>query len=70
MFSYYIANKLNDIFATLAPFSASPLLGFGDLPDTPINLIDVHGYNDDQIPIDFDHSSGRGPHNSIMTWDR
>ena len=34
------------------------MIGFGDLPSVPISLIDFHGYNDDVIPYDLDHSEG------------
>ena len=34
------------------------MIGFGDLPAVPISLIDFHGYNDDTIPYDLDHSEG------------
>ncbi len=34
------------------------MIGYGDLPSVPISLIDFHGYNDDVIPYDLDHSEG------------
>ena len=31
--------------------------------------MDIHGTNDDTIPIDLDHAAGAGPHNSVMSSD-
>ena len=36
------------------------MIGFGDLPKSPLSLIDIHGVNDDTIPYDLDHSNGQG----------
>ena len=49
---------ISDIFASIAPLAAAPLVGFGDLPTTPMSLIDIHGINDDTIPIDMEHAEG------------
>ena len=50
---------ISDIFASIAPLAAAPLVGFGDLmPPTPMSLIDIHGINDDTIPIDMEHAEG------------
>ena len=48
----------SDILASIAPVAGSPMIGYGDLPSVPISLIDFHGYNDDVIPYDLDHSEG------------
>jgi len=68
-FSYFMVSPLSDIFASIAPVAGSPMIGFGDLPAVPISLIDFHGYNDDTIPYDLDHSEGAGPHDSIIAFD-
>ena len=49
---------LSGVFASIAPVSGAPLLGFGDLPSSPTSLIDFHGTNDDTIPYDLEHSAG------------
>ena len=36
------------------------MIGFGDLPKSPLSLIDIHGVNDDTIPYDLDHADGQG----------
>jgi len=69
LFSYFMVSKLSDIFASIAPLAAAPLVGFGDLPPTPMSLIDIHGINDDTIPIDMEHAEGEGPHASVISWD-
>jgi len=69
MFAYYMASKLSDVFASIAPVAGAPLIGFGDLPSTPMSLIDIHGINDDTIPFDMAHAEGMGPHESVISWD-
>ena len=72
MFSYYAASLLKDIVASISTNSASPLIGFGDVPqDPPISLIDFHGHADATIPYDVDHlgSQGYGPYNSVISSD-
>ena len=47
MFVHYAASQLSDVVASIAVNSASPLIGFGDVPiDAPISLIDFHGFSD------------------------
>ena len=71
MFSYYAAARLGGIISTIAPVAASPLLGFGDPPDTPLSLIDFHASDDGTIPYDrtSNDSYGSGPHGSVISWD-
>ena len=40
----------SDIFASIAPVAASPLLGYGDLPGSPLSIIDLHGTRDTVVP--------------------
>ena len=47
------------MFASLAPVAGAPLIGFGDVPSTPVSLIDIHGINDDTIPYDLAHAEGK-----------
>ena len=71
-FSYYVASRLNDLIATIAPNAASPMIGFGDVPlDPPISVIDFHGTLDGIIPYSVDSigSYGSGPHDSVISFD-
>ena len=43
---------MSDKIASIAPISGSPFLGFDNLPDSPISVIDFHGTDDDTIPYD------------------
>ena len=45
------------------------MLGFGDVPSWPINLIDFHGLDDDTIPYEISMSEGEGPGGTIISWD-
>jgi poly(3-hydroxybutyrate) depolymerase len=49
------------IFASIAPVSGTPKLGFGTLPSIPVSLIDFHGIEDFTQPYDLEHSQGM-PH--------
>ena len=71
MFTYFAASRLQDTLATIGPVAASPFIGFGDVPRTPISVIDFHGLNDDTIPYDknSDEAHGEGPHDSVIAWD-
>jgi len=69
MFSYFAAAQLNDIFSSFCPLSGAPLVGFGEMPSSSVNLLDIHGLNDNTIPYDLQHSLGEGPHGSIITQD-
>ena len=71
-FSYYVASRLNDIIASIAPNAASPMIGFGDVPlSPPISVIDFHGVLDTVIPYDVNSvgSYGSGPHDSVISFD-
>lgn len=67
MFNYFSISRLSGVFASLAPVSGTPMLGFGDLPSVPTSLIDFHGLNDGTVPYDLEHSQGEGPHNTIIS---
>jgi len=69
MFSYFMASQLSDVIASIAPVAAASLIGFGEVPKHPINVIDIHGINDDVIPYDHAHAEGTGPHDSVISWD-
>ena len=47
------ASQLDDIIASVAPVSGSPLLEFNNMPDNPISVIDFHGTDDPIIPYDL-----------------
>ena len=69
MFSYYMISQMTDIFATIAPVAASPLNGYGVIPSEIVSLFDIHGINDDVIPIDLDHAYQEGPENTVVSND-
>ena len=50
---YILASELGNIVASIAPISGSPLLGFNNMPDTAISVIDFHGTDDSVIPYDI-----------------
>ena len=52
LFCYIAAAEMSDTIASIAPISGSPFLGFDNLPDSPISVIDFHGTDDDTIPYD------------------
>lgn len=67
---YYAASRLNDIIASIAPESGSPLLGFGDVPtDPPVSLIDFHGTEDQfmQYDVDAPTANGEGPESTVIS---
>ena len=47
-----------NMISSIAPVVGSPLLGYGDVPDVPMSLIDIFGINDQIIPYDLAHSYG------------
>ena len=72
MFCYYAATQLSDIVASISTNAASPLIGFGDVPQSPpISLLDFHGQLDGVIPYDVNSASsqGIGPSNSVVSPD-
>ena len=61
----------SDIFASIAPVAASPLLGYGDLPGSPLSIIDLHGTRDTVVPNTLTQALGildvRGQSESFLT---
>ena len=53
--------------ASVGVVSASPLLGFGAPPATPLPIIDFHGVWDSSIPYDVAYGAGRGPGGLVET---
>ena len=49
----FVASEMSDVIASIAPNSGSPFLGFDNIPDNPISIIDIHGTDDDTIPYDL-----------------
>ena len=47
-----------NMISSIAPVGGSPLMGYGDVPDVPMSLIDIFGINDQIIPYDQAHSYG------------
>ena len=58
-----------DRLASIGPTAGAPLLGFGDVPFSPISLIDFHGLNDRHIPYNLTHAHGEGPHGTVISSD-
>jgi len=58
-------------FASIAPVAASPLLGYGDLPGSPLSIIDLHGTRDTVVPNTLTQALGildvRGQSASFLT---
>ena len=53
MFFDIEASQLTDLLASVAPVSGSPLLGFDNIPNEPISVIDFHGTDDSVIPYNI-----------------
>jgi len=68
MFSYFLASR-TDRLASIGPTAGAPLLGFGDVPISPISVIDFHGLNDRHIPYNLTHAHGEGPHGTVISSD-
>ena len=49
-----LASKLSDLLATIAPVASNPLMGYDDVPETPVSVIDFQGLLDELIPYDKD----------------
>ena len=62
---------LSASLASLAPVAASPLRGFSSLPDSPVNIIDFHGLQDDVIPYSAEGPSNLepGPDGTVISND-
>ena len=58
-----------DRLASIGPTAGAPLLGFGDVPISPISVIDFHGLNDRHIPYNLSHAHGEGPHGTVISSD-
>ncbi len=69
IFSYYAASRLNGAVASIAPVAGSPLLGFGEVPTSPVSLIDFHGLEDTfaQYDLSSPGGHGEGPESTVIT---
>jgi len=70
MFSYIIATK-TDRFASIGPVAGAPNLGYLEVPNYPISVIDFHGTEDGTIPYDVNSPEcvGEGPQGTIIAFD-
>ena len=61
--------SLSASLASVAPVAGSPLRGFDPLPDSPVNIIDFHGYIDDTVPYSAEAPGnlGAGPDNTVTS---
>lgn len=57
--------------ASVGPVCSSPLRGFNPMPDSPINIIDMHGLNDRTIPYSPEgpDNLGAGPDGTTIASD-
>ena len=57
--------------ASVGPVCGSPMRGFNPMPDSPINIIDMHGLNDRIIPysVDGPDNLGAGPDGTVIASD-
>ena len=53
--------SLSASLASVAPVAGSPLRGYNPLPDSPVNIIDFHGYMDDTVPYSVVSPGNLGP---------
>jgi len=68
MFSYHIAAHM-DRFASIGPVAGSPFLGYAEVPDRPLSVIDFHGTADQTIPYSLTTSEGSGPDDTVISFD-
>ena len=61
--------SLSASLASVAPVAGSPLRGFSPRPDSPVNIIDFHGYLDETVPYSADAPGnlGQGPDSTVIS---
>ena len=65
--SLFAASYLSDVLASIAPVSGAPLLGFNNIPNKPISVIDFHGTDDSIIPFNLNrYSANSGQKKEII----
>ena len=63
--------SLSASLASVAPVAGSPLRGFSPRPDSPVNIIDFHGYLDATVPYSAEAPGnlGQGPDSTVVSND-
>lgn len=63
--------RLSASLASVGPVCGSPLRGYNPMPDSPVNIIDMHGLNDRTIPFSPDGPGnlGAGPDDTVIASD-
>ena len=56
-------------FASIGPVAGSPFLGYAEVPDQPLSIIDFHGTADQTIPYWRNTSEGLGPDDTVISFD-
>ena len=60
---------LNCRFASIGPVAGSPFLGYAQVPDRALSVIDFHGTADLTIPYSLPTSEGSGPDGTVISFD-
>ena len=60
---------LNRRFASIGPVAGSPFLGYAQVPDRALSIIDFHGTADQTIPYSLPTSEGSGPDGTVISFD-
>ena len=61
--------QLNHRFASIGPVAGSPFLGYAQVPDRALSVIDFHGTADHTIPYSLPTSEGPGPDGTVISFD-
>ena len=61
--------SLSASLASVAPVAGSPFRGFNPRPDSPVNIIDFHGYLDETVPysVEAPGNLGKGPDGTVIS---
>ena len=64
-------DRMSGSLASVGPVCSSPLRGYNSMPDTPVNIIDIHGFEDDVIPYspEYDTNLGEGEDDTVIAND-
>ena len=54
MFHLHVAQRMKGVVASIAPVASNPLIGFDEVPESPVSVIDFQGLLDFIIPYDRD----------------
>ena len=54
MFHSHVAQRMKGVVASIAPVASNPLIGFDEVPESPVSVIDFQGLLDFIIPYDGD----------------